>query len=271
MTEAIAKTPAGADAALDPTLSGGATDMPPEMQDMQAMRAVMMDSAELATRAADKAATFAGELRGASKQMLGSYASQRKFAIVMLAVCGSLMLVASGVFGAMAWRLQSRVAALDAMVLAVGKRVVEMDASMESVGAVQDALTAMVAKQDVLAGVQGKIDGRLEEAIKTAQGVPELTARQVDGKTQAMSKQVQSLDARLQAQASTLRTLSGQMQGLQGALGDASSLRREVEIQLRQQRERLAADASAKAAAANSARKSDAMLQYPRPQPADKP
>jgi hypothetical protein len=183
------------------------------------------------------------------------------------------MIVACGVFATMAWRLQSRVAQLDTMVLAVGKRVVGMDASMESVGAVQQALQELLVKQEAMTSLQSKIDSRLEEAIKSTQGVPELTAKQIDGKTQEMSKQVQMLDGKLQAQANVLKTLSGQMKGLQGSVTDASGLRRELEAQQRQQRERQAAEAAASNAnvAAARNRERDRMLQYPRAQPAEKP
>lgn len=235
------------------------------------MRLVIMDSTELATRAAGLAADAGVQLRSVSKELQGVTHSQRKFSIVLLLVCGSLMLVAGGVFAALAWRLQTRVNQLDEMVLAVGKRVVGMDASMESVGAVQDALQALLAKQEGIAALQVKIDGRLEEAIKSTQVVPELTAKQVDIKTQAMSQQVNAMDGRLKAQAGALSTLSSQIKGLQGTLGDNSAVRRELEAQARQQRERQNADAAANAAAAAAVRNRERMLQYPRAQPAEKP
>ncbi len=238
---------------------------------MTDMRLAVMDSGELATRAAGLAADAAGQLRSASKELQNSYHGQRKISIGLLAVCGVLMLVAGGVFAALAWRLQERVTQLDSMVLAVGKRVVGMDASMESVGAVQEALQAMLVKQEAMTTLQTKIDARLDEAIKSTQGMPELTAKQVDIKTQAMTQQVTAMDARLKAQAGALSTLSSQMKGLQGALGDSGAVRRELEAQARQQRERQNSEASATAAAAAAARKRDSMLQYPRAQPADKP
>jgi hypothetical protein len=235
------------------------------------MRLVIMDSAELATRAAGLAADAGVQLRSVSKDLQSATHSQRKFSVVLLVVCGSLMLVAGGVFAALAWRLQARVNQLDEMVLAVGKRVAGMDASMESVGAVQEALQALLAKQETIAGMQVKIDGRLDEAIKSTQGMPELTAKQVDLKTQAMSQQVSAMDGRLKSQASALSTLSNQIKGLQGALGDSGAVRRELELQARQQRERQNADATANAAAAAAARNRERMLQYPRAQPAEKP
>jgi hypothetical protein len=233
------------------------------------MKLVLMDSAELASRAANSAADAGIDLRTASKKLIEAYSQQRKVQFVLIGLCGVLMVVACGVFGAMAWRLQSRVAQLDVMLVAVGKRVVGMDASMESVGAVQQALQELMVKQEASAALQTKLDVRLEEAIKSTQGVPELTAKQIDGKTQAMSKQVQLLDGKLQAQAAALKTLSGQMKGLQGSVSDSSGLRRELEAQQRLMRERQAAESAA--AIASASRNRERMLQYPRALPADKP
>ncbi len=237
------------------------------------MKLVLMDSAELASRVANVAADAGVDLRVASNKLTSSYEQQRKLLFLLIAIFGGLMIVACGVFATMAWRLQSRVSQLDTMVLAVGKRVIGMDASMESVGAVQQAMQELMVKQEAMTSLQSKIDARLEEAIKSAQGVPELTAKQIDGKTQEMSKQVQLLDGKLQAQANVLKTLSGQMKGLQGSVTDAGGLRRELEAQQRQQRERQAADAAAAAVAntTNVARNRERMLQYPRVQPAEKP
>ena len=270
--------PAGSPTTGDAPGSGPAhtaTDQALEDHEMIDMKLVLMDAAELASRAANSAVDAGSDMRLASNKLTKSYEQQRKLLILLIVIFGGLMVVACGVFAAMAWRLQSRVAQLDTMVLAVGKRVVGMDASMESVGAVQQALQELMLKQEAMTTLQSKIDARMEEAIKSTQGVPELTAKQIDGKTKEMSKQVQLLDGKLQAQANVLKTLSGQMKGLQGSVTDSGGLRRELEAQQRQQRERQAADAAAAAAAVanttNVARNRERMLQYPRVQPAEKP
>ena len=268
------KGPAGSPTTGDATGADPAhktADQAIDDHEMIDMKLVLMDSAELASRVANVAADAGVDLRVASNKLTMSYEQQRKLLILLIAIFGGLMVVACGVFATMAWRLQSRVSQLDTMVLAVGKRVVGMDASMESVGAVQQALQELLVKQEAMTSLQSKIDARMEEAIKSTQGVPELTAKQIDGKTQEMKKQVEMLDGKLQAQANVLKTLSGQMKGLQGSVTDASGLRRELEAQQRQQRERQAAEAAAATNSTNVARNRERMLQYPRAQPAEKP
>ncbi len=261
-----------ADAHVDDSVNPAAAE-PHAMDEaeMKDMKLVVLDSAELATRAAGLAAQAGADLRAASEKLQGGQKKQTKMTMILLGVAGVLMLIAAIVFAVMSARLQSRVSQLDAMVLAVGKRVVEMDASMEMVGSVQEALKEVVVKQTALVAFQAKIDERLEEVIKSATNIPELTAKQVDGKTQAMTKQVQSLDGRVAAQAASLKQLATQMQGMQTAMGDAGAARRELDAIQRQQRERAAAESNATSSAAAAARARERMLQYPRVPPAEKP
>lgn len=270
---------AAADAAADAAavgLSAGSADGQ-SVADMKDMKLVVMDSAELATRAASLAANAGLDLRNATKELLqGSQAAlqgnkkQSKVSMILIAVAGSLMLVAGIMFVIMSLRLQGRIAQLDEMVLAVGKRVVEMDASLELVGGAQEAIKNVLTKQTEMAAAQAKIDARLEEVIKNAQGVPEQTAKQVEARIQALSKQVSSLDARFAAQSAATNKMAGQVQSMQGALGDASAMKRDLEAMARQQRERQNSEAGRAAQEAAAVRARENMVQYPR-KSADKP
>jgi polyhydroxyalkanoate synthesis regulator phasin len=245
--------------------------------DMKDMKLVVMDSAELATRAASLAANAGLDLRNATKELLqGGQAmlqgnkKQGKMSMILVAVAGSLMLLAGILFVFMSLRLQGRIAQLDEMVLAVGKRVVEMDASLELVGGAQEAIKNVLTKQTEMAAAQAKIDARLEEVIKNAQGVPEQTAKQVEARIQALSKQVAGLDARFAAQSAATNRMVGQVQSMQGALGDASAMKRDLEAMARQQRERQSSEAGRAAQEAAAARARENMVQYPR-KSSDKP
>lgn len=245
--------------------------------DMKDMKLVVMDSAELATRAASLAANAGLDLRNATKELLqGGQAMmkgnkrQGKMSMILVAVAGTLMLLAGILFVFMSLRLQGRIAQLDEMVLAVGKRVVEMDASLELVGGAQEAIKNVLTKQTEMAAAQAKIDARLEEVIKNAQGVPEQTAKQVEARIQALSKQVAGLDARFAAQSAATNKMVGQVQSMQGALGDASAMKRDLEAMARQQRERQSSEAGRAAQEAAAARARENMVQYPR-KSSDKP
>lgn len=247
------------------------------LADMKDMKLVVIDSAELATRAASLAANAGLDLRKATGQllqgnleMLAGSKKQSKFAIILLASAASLMILTAALFVFMSLKLQGRVTQLDEMVLAVGKRVVEMDASLELVGGAQEVLKSVAVKQGEMTAAQAKIDARLEEVIKNAQGVPEQTAKQVESRLQALAKQVSALDARFQAQSAATNKMAGQVQSMQGTLGEASAMKRELEAMARQQRERQSGESSRAAQEAAASRNRESMVQYPR-KSADKP
>ena len=260
-------------------------------EELEGIKMLALDSAELATRSANLA-THAGEhMRSVIVKLEDAQKKQRKHTLIIFGVAGGLMLIASMVFAGMSISLKSRINQLDTMVSAVGKRVVELDASMELVGSVNEALQEMVGKQEGIADAQVKLENKIGESIKSAQGVPEETAKQLDAKNQILAKQVQSLDGRLQSQANAINSLSNIMKNVQGSMTDSNALKREMESLARIQRERqtlelqastqansaaaqaanLAAQqtAQANAAAAAAARQRERMVQYPRPQSTD--
>ena len=255
-----------ADKPTDPGLVSAAA----APEELEGLKIVVLESAELATRSANMATNAGADLKAATKHLDTTLAIQKKQTTILFAAAGGLMLVAATVFAAMTISLKYRINQLDTMVGAVGKRVVELDASMELVGSVNDALQEMVSKQEGLTNMQGKLEARLDEAIKNSQSVPEQTAKQVDAKGQVLAKQVQGMDGRLQQQANALKTLSTQLQNLQGAVGETGGLKREMEAIAKLQRERQSAETTAttQAAAATvaAARQREKMIQYPRAQ-----
>ena len=264
-------------------------------EELEGIKMLALDSAELATRSANLA-THAGEhMRSVIEKLEASQKKQRKHTLIIFGSAGGLMLIAAMIFAGMSISLKSRINQLDTMVSVVSKRVVELDASMELVGSVNDALQEMVGKQEGIADAQGKLEAKIGESIKSAQGVPEETAKQLDAKNQILAKQVQSLDGRLQSQANAINSLSSIMKNVQGSMTDSNGLKREMENLARIQRERQAlevqataqanaaaaqasnmaaqqvaqANAAAAAATAAATKQKERMVQYPRPQSPD--
>ncbi len=236
------------------------------VNEMKDVKMIVLDSAELATRAAGMAADAGINLRTAIKDLGLINRKQNKWTTILMAVVGTLMIATAILFAILSVRIQARVAMLDEMLVAVGKRVTEMDASLELMGGAQESLTAVAAKQAELVANQAKIDTRLEQVIKNTQDVPEQTAKQVDVRIQALAKQVAALEGRLQAQAASSSRVATQLQSMQAALGEASAMKRELELLARQQRERQAQEAAQAAQSANKPRE-QRLIQYPRAQP----
>ena len=231
-------------------------------EELDLIKAVVMDSAELATRAASLATNAGTDMRGATELMVETHLKQRKQAIILLISIGALMLLAACVFIGISVSLSSRLKMVDGMLLAVGKRVTELNTTMETVASANEALHTMADHQEENRKLQEKLEAQLGEMAKSTQALPEAAAKQIEEKSQGLIKQVQSMDSRLQSQAASLQRLSQQVHALQGQVSDSGQkLRSEVESMTRQQRERLNAEQAA-AKAAPKAR--DQALQYPR-------
>ncbi len=251
-------------AALGLPAPGPSTDGQ-SVKDMKDMKLVVMDSAELATRAASLAADAGINLRTAVKDLGLVNKKQNKWTLILMASAGTLMLITAVLFAIMSMRIQARVAMLDDMLVAVGKRVTEMDASLELVGGAQESLKAVASKQAELVVTQAKLDERLEGVIKNTQDLPEQVGKQMDARIQALTKQVGALEARFQSQGSSSARMASQLQAMQAAIGETSAMKRELEVMARQQRERQAQENAQAAQAAAKAR--ERVVQYPRAQP----
>ncbi len=270
---------------------GGHGEIHEDDADMVAMRSAMLDSAELANRAAGLAAKSAadmhsvtadmhhvtGEMHAASAALVESHSKQRINGIVVLATFGALMLTSMALFGIMSYRLQSRITQADEMLLAVGKRIVTMNETMELITGAGETLRDISSRQDTIVGGQAKLDARLDEVVSAmAQAAAQAASKPADAKgAPDLAKLIQALDAKVQSQSSALNALSSQVRAAPAApRPDPAAVRREIEAALRQQK---AAEAAAKpvvvappAPPAPPPKPKETLVQYPRTQPQGK-
>lgn len=248
---------------LDPTAHEAAIDGQ-TVQDMKDMKLVVMDSAELATRAASLAADAGVGLRTTVKELGVVNRKQNKWTLIMLSVAGGVLLISSVLFVVMSAQIASRVTMLDDMLVAVSKRITEMDASLEMVGSTEEAIKAVVNRQGEMLASQAKIDARLEQVLKSAQDIPELTSKQVELRMQTLTKQVAALEGRFQSQGSSSTRMASQLKSMETVLGETAAMKRELELMARQLRERQAQESAQAAQSAAKAR--ERLVQYPRAQ-----
>ena len=245
--------------------------------ELEGIKMVALESAELATRSANLAVGAGENMKKATHNLEELMKVNKKQHQIMLGIAGGLMFVTAIIFGTSIFTLKSRINQMDAMLASLSKRVVELNDSMEMVGSVNEGLQAMVAKQDDITKMQGSLETRLNEAIKQSESVPEKTAQQVGEKGQALAAQVKSLEGRFVQQSKALNALANQVGGLQGAVGETGTFKKEMEALARLQKERQAAEnavtikSNANANAANqaalaAAKQRERMVQYPRAQ-----
>ncbi len=265
--------PAGQDTSSVHAAQAASTDA----EELEGLKMLALDSAELATRSANVAAGVAENMKKATLGLHDLMKVNKKQHLIMMGVAGGFMFITGIIFATSVFTLKSRINQMDSMLVALSKRVVELDESMEMVGSVNEGLQAMVVKQDGIAKMQGALEARLNDAIKQTESVPAKTAEQVGEKGEILAAQVKSLEGRFMQQSRALNALANQVGGLQGAVGETGGFKKEMEALARLQRERQTAEnaAAAKAAAnlnaannasLNAAKQREKMVQYPRAQ-----
>lgn len=211
-------------------------------QQYQSLAQVVLDSADLATQSAEAAASASSQLRQTTAEIREMTESGEKKAKIFMAIMGGLMLLSLIFFLIMGVRLVSRINQLDAMLTAVGKRVVELNSGMESLEGVNQSVKDLASQQLALTKSQGQIEGRIDASLKQseslAQSVPSETAKQVAASSDSVIRQVQGINAKLQTQANAVQSLGNDVKSLKSAVGNVDGLKRDVEALVTLQKER---------------------------------
>jgi hypothetical protein len=211
-------------------------------QQYQSLAQVVLDSAELATKSAEAATSVSSQLRLATEEFKEVTDAGHKKARLLLAVMGGVMVISLIFFLIMGVRLVSRINQLDAMLMAVGKRVVELNTGMESLEGVNQSVKELASQQVALTKSQGQIEGRIDASLKQSeslvQKVPSETAKQVAASSDSVIRQVQGINAKLQTQANAVQSLGNEVKSLKSAVGNVDGLKRDVEALVTLQKER---------------------------------
>ena len=246
-------------------------------EELEGIKLVALESAELATRSANLAVGAGENMKKATHHLEELMKVNKKQHQILLAIACGLMFITALVFATSIFSLKSRITQMDAMLASLSKRVIELNDSIELVGSVNEGLQEMVSKQDDMTKMQSSLETRLADAIKKSETVPERTAQQVGEKGQVLADQVKSLEGRFVQQSRAMNALASQVTGLKGVVGETGGFKKEMETLASLQKERQAADnmVAAKAAANNNAANQAAlnavkhrekMVQYPRAQ-----
>ena len=256
-----------AHAAPSPAVHTGITVDERAYEQYQALAKTVLESAEIASRSAEAALSVSREMRHATGQFKELSDGGYKKARLLLAIGGGVMVVCVLFFLIMGVRLVSRINQLDVMMEAVGKRVIDLNAGMESLEGINKNVQELAQKQAELTKAQNQIEGRIDAQLKQSenlvQKVPSETAKQVAASSDTLKKEVQSLSGRLQTQANAVQNLGNEVKALKGSVGNVDGLKRDVEALVTLQRERYLEALQKNNASAAKER----ALQYPRVQP----
>ena len=243
-----------------------------EVEEINQLKSSLIDSAELATRASGLAALAGGAMQKATVKLTDTYGAAQNLGMICLAVFVALSVVAITLFGFMTYRLQERVAQLDAMLVAVGKRVVTMDDSIELFNNTGTLLGDVSQKQSGLVTSQKQLESRVDDVVKGLGNMIDAMAKKpvADHQTQDNTKQLQqALEQKIQAQGEILKQLAAQGQRPVVVQTDAAALKKAAEAAAKSVKDKIDQEAAARAAAtpppAPPAKPRERPVQYPRP------
>jgi hypothetical protein len=198
---------------------------------LEELTGVVLNSAEVSTRSASVAADVSHDMQLAMEKIEESHKRSVHHSKVILGGVMLFLLVAVGTFFAISTRMQQNIRQLDAISLAVGKRIVELDSTVNAFTESSQSLFELAEKMESINGLQGRIDQRFEEFGKTVNAVPGQVAAQtdksMDAKLQALQKQLQGLEAKVQAVAN--RPQPNPAQGQQAVLNELQKLKKDLD------------------------------------------
>lgn len=203
----------------------------------------VLDASDVANKTASIAADSTGQLIAATTAMRDAAQKAHMHSIIVLGISGFALIAAVGVFTLMALQLQARLEAADATVLAVGKRVVQLNSGIGNIKQIEEIIEKINERQQGQAIAIEKLVPRLdsgmaelrktlaEQAEKAAKAPPPPQAQppQADPRVLALQAQIKALEPQLQAQARATAKLAEQIVAMQANLAKINGVAKNVE------------------------------------------
>ncbi len=248
------------------------------VQSMETLMGSVLDSAEAATKASATANLSTGNLVKAARKLDDSSYRSSKTSTIVLSVGGAMLFISVAVFGFMAAQLSKRSADLESMVLAVGKRVVEMNVGLEQFQIINDSIEQLRFTQEAFRDAQIQLTERMNELNGSLQIVqnelPAKAAESVGRQSEAFTARVGEVETQIKSQrkitvdlAKSMQGLTGQVSSLRKQISSVGELNKDVQALVTLQRERYYELLQSQAQKVSAAETSEEVLiQYPNPE-----
>ena len=235
------------------------------------LSSAVLDAAEVANRSADMANRVGADFERQMAQLSAVALTTRKINMILMGATAGVMLITLIVFAVLSARMSSRISQLDEMLLAVGKRAVELNAGMVALDSVNAYMKDLTAKQGSMVDVQAQVEAKINDALKKSeslmQNMPNKAAQQITSASTALTREVQSINGKLQQQAKAVQTLGEEVKELKSGMSNVSALKRDVQALVVIQKDRVLEQLQKQQPAARPAPQREPALQYPRPKP----
>ncbi|MEY5027747.1 MAG: hypothetical protein RLZ63_62 [Pseudomonadota bacterium] len=235
------------------------------------LSSAVLDAAEVANRSAEMANRVGSDFERQMAQLSVVALTTRKINMILIGATTGVMLITLIVFAVLSARMSSRITQLDDMLLAVGKRAVELNAGMVALDSVNAYMKDLTAKQGSMVDVQAQVEAKINDALKKSeslmQNMPNKAAQQITSASTALTREVQSINGKLQQQAKAVQTLGEEVKELKSGMSNVSALKRDVQALVVIQKDRVFEQLQKQASAKPAVQQREPALQYPRPKP----
>ena len=158
------------------------------------------------------------------------------------------LLVALGLFTFMAFQLSDRVTKVDGMIIAVSKRVVDMNSALSTFEAINETISELAVQQQKFADNQLALAKAIAETQTAAKDLreqlPTATAEGVAEKTSSLAGQITSLEQSLDGQigesakiSNAVTNLGKRLGALEGKIKNVSRLNTDLEALIKLERD----------------------------------
>ena len=257
---------------LDPAAEKTSTEENPKSE-LDKLVNVVLETAGVANRSSEMAASATENLLAVTEELAQTTAQAKMNSVIILSIVSLLLLITSG---ALIWsfiKLEGSAARTEGTLLAVGKRMVEMNAGTENLKNIESLLTGLDAKKESgrIESMEKKLDAALVEIRKPAEPASnEKVAKEDQARHQALLTQIKALDGQNQAQARATAKLGDQLNTSRAELSKLAEATRKLETMLNAERQRPAAIAPSvatiRAREKPAEQKDKEFVQYPDPQ-----
>ena len=202
----------------------------------------VLESADLANRSAMATTTIGEDFKNSLETWNEINGKNILYLKVLVAVGGVVMFISSMVFLVAALRVGSRVSELDSMLLAVGKRVVELNASTQDVTILSTRVQELGAKQESLVAAQERLAKLTADSLAQNEmiikSLPGETAKHMAMTGESLGHKVDALSKTVQSQAEEVKGLGASVSALKNRVGNVAGLKKQVEAIVSLEKER---------------------------------
>ena len=141
-------------------------------QQLESLMGIVLDAAEVANRSASAVATTGTHVNKAAEKLIDGAKKTGTQAKVVLALAAAVLVGTAGTFSFMTVQLHGKVEQLDEMLLAVGKRAVDLKRRMETMDDIHASLEELNLKQENTQSVQQAIEDKIARLVDSGNVVP---------------------------------------------------------------------------------------------------